>query len=218
MYELGDTHLFAVSLNVAQVLGAEAPHGLEMVGGPADSTVHDASREKGCIFTALVLVICVLEGPKIRQVHRVYPPVNTTKDERRLVDISRSEQVETDLDRLIARRDTEHRRTEGERAREQLWVESVRRFRASQEVDKRRQPTRTGYSSSTYDGSVGGTKRERGYGMTLPLALVTATCAVMVAVGFVIAWREEALVFTVIMGALFLAFALAAILLLRASL
>jgi hypothetical protein len=40
----------------------------------------------------------------------------------------------------------------------------------------------------------------------------------MVAVGFVIAWREEALVFTVIMGALFLAFALAAILLLRASL
>jgi hypothetical protein len=46
------------------------------------------------------------------------------------VDISRSEQVETDLNRLIERRDTERRKSKGERAREQLWVESVRRYNA----------------------------------------------------------------------------------------
>jgi hypothetical protein len=48
--------------------------------------------------------------------------------ERRKVDISRSEQVETDLDRLIERRDTERRETEGERLEEELWQESVRRY------------------------------------------------------------------------------------------
>ena len=53
------------------------------------------------------------------------------------MDISRSEQVETDLDRLIERRDSERRKTEGERAREQLWVESVRRYHERQETDYR---------------------------------------------------------------------------------
>jgi hypothetical protein len=53
------------------------------------------------------------------------------------VDISRSEQVETDLDRLIERRDTERRRSEGERRLEALWVESVRRYNARQEADHR---------------------------------------------------------------------------------
>ena len=53
------------------------------------------------------------------------------------MDISRSEQVETDLDRLIERRDTERRKSEGERAREQLWVESVRRYNARLQADER---------------------------------------------------------------------------------
>jgi hypothetical protein len=56
---------------------------------------------------------------------------------RRLVDISRSEQVETDLDRLIERRDTERRKSEGERRAEELWAESVRRYNARQEADHR---------------------------------------------------------------------------------
>jgi hypothetical protein len=53
------------------------------------------------------------------------------------VDISRSEQVETDLDRLIERRDTERRKSEGERAAEELWQASVRRHNARQEQDHR---------------------------------------------------------------------------------
>jgi hypothetical protein len=59
---------------------------------------------------------------------------------------------------------------------------------------------------------------ERGRGMTLLLALVAATCAAMVAVVFVIAWREEDVVVTAILGAAFLALALVAVLFLRASL
>ena len=51
------------------------------------------------------------------------------------MDISRSEQVEIDLDRLIEKRHDQRVRDEGERAREQLWVESVRRFHERQEQD-----------------------------------------------------------------------------------
>jgi hypothetical protein len=46
------------------------------------------------------------------------------------VDISRSEQVETDLNRLIERRDIERRKTEGERLEEALWAESERKHAA----------------------------------------------------------------------------------------
>jgi hypothetical protein len=46
------------------------------------------------------------------------------------VDISRSEQVETDLDRFIERRDAEWRKSEGERLEEELWRESVDRYDA----------------------------------------------------------------------------------------
>jgi hypothetical protein len=53
------------------------------------------------------------------------------------LDISLSEQVETDLDRLIERRDIERRKSEGERAAEELWAESVRRHNARQEADHR---------------------------------------------------------------------------------
>jgi hypothetical protein len=53
------------------------------------------------------------------------------------VDISRFEQVETDLDRLIERRDTERRKSEGERLEEELWAESVRRYNARQDADHR---------------------------------------------------------------------------------
>jgi hypothetical protein len=59
---------------------------------------------------------------------------------------------------------------------------------------------------------------ESGYGMTLLLSLVAGTCAAIVAVVFVMAWREEDLVVSVILGAAFLAFALVAALFLRASL
>ena len=59
---------------------------------------------------------------------------------------------------------------------------------------------------------------ERGYGMTLLLSLVAGTCAAMVAVVFVMAWREEDLVVSLILGAAFLALALVAMLFLRASL
>lgn len=46
------------------------------------------------------------------------------------MDIARGEQVESDLDRLIERRDTERRKTEGERLEEALWQESVRAYHA----------------------------------------------------------------------------------------
>jgi hypothetical protein len=54
--------------------------------------------------------------------------------------------------------------------------------------------------------------------MTLLLSLVAATCAAVVAVVFVMAWREEDHVVIVMLGAVFLALALVAILFLRASL
>jgi hypothetical protein len=53
------------------------------------------------------------------------------------VDISRSEQVETDLDRLIERRHDQRVLSEGERPAEELWAESVRRYSARQEADHR---------------------------------------------------------------------------------
>ncbi len=58
----------------------------------------------------------------------------------------------------------------------------------------------------------------RGYGMTLLLSLVAGTCAAIVAVVFVMAWREEDRVVSVMLGAAFLALALVALLFLRASL
>ena len=53
------------------------------------------------------------------------------------MDIARGEQVETELDRLIERRDTERRRTEAERRMEELWAESVRRYNARQREQNR---------------------------------------------------------------------------------
>jgi len=58
----------------------------------------------------------------------------------------------------------------------------------------------------------------RGYDMSLILSLVAGTCAAMVAVVFVMAWREEDLVVSVMLGAAFLALTLVALLFLRASL
>jgi hypothetical protein len=57
--------------------------------------------------------------------------------ERRLVDLSRSEQVETDLDRLIEKLHDQRALSEGERAAEELWAESVRRYNARQEEEHR---------------------------------------------------------------------------------
>jgi hypothetical protein len=53
------------------------------------------------------------------------------------VDISRSEQVETDLDRLIQRRHDQRVQTEGERLEEELWAESERRYFARQREENR---------------------------------------------------------------------------------
>ncbi len=78
-------------------------------------------------------------------------------------------------------------------------------------------PTRTGHSVSAYDGGAGG-PGERGHDMTILLSLVAGTFAAVVAVGFVMAWREEDHVVSIMLGAAFLALALVAILFLRASL
>jgi hypothetical protein len=72
------------------------------------------------------------ERTKNTSVCRGHTPGNITKEGRRLVDISRSEQVETDLDRLI-----ERRRTEGERLEEELWQESVDRYNARRREENR---------------------------------------------------------------------------------
>jgi hypothetical protein len=53
------------------------------------------------------------------------------------VDISRSEHVETDLDRLIEKRHDQRVQTEGERRAEELWAESVRRYNARRVEDRR---------------------------------------------------------------------------------
>ena len=50
------------------------------------------------------------------------------------------------------------------------------------------------------------------------LALVAATCAVMVAWVFVMAWRDEDVLVTIVLGVAFLALAIVAIAFLRASL
>jgi hypothetical protein len=44
--------------------------------------------------------------------------------------VARGEMVESDLDRLITKRDKERRRDRGEREREALWAASVRRHHA----------------------------------------------------------------------------------------
>jgi hypothetical protein len=51
------------------------------------------------------------------------------------VDIVRGEQVEAEHNGYIARADKRRRETEGERAREELWRESVRRFNARQQQE-----------------------------------------------------------------------------------
>jgi hypothetical protein len=53
------------------------------------------------------------------------------------VDIARSEQVESELDAMIRRRDTHRRQTEGERLTEELYEPSVRAWRERQEAEKR---------------------------------------------------------------------------------
>jgi hypothetical protein len=53
------------------------------------------------------------------------------------VDISRTEQVETDLDRFIQRRHDQRAQTEGERLEEELWQESVDRYNARRREENR---------------------------------------------------------------------------------
>ena len=53
------------------------------------------------------------------------------------MDIARSEQVESELDALIRRRDEKRRQTEGERLEEELYEPSVRAWRERQEAEKR---------------------------------------------------------------------------------
>jgi hypothetical protein len=51
--------------------------------------------------------------------------------------VERGERVEVELDRLIEKRHDQSVKAEGERAREELWAESVRRYNACQEQDHR---------------------------------------------------------------------------------
>ena len=50
------------------------------------------------------------------------------------MDIARSEQVESELDAMIRRRDTHRRQTEGERLEEELYEPSVRAYNARLEA------------------------------------------------------------------------------------
>jgi hypothetical protein len=59
------------------------------------------------------------------------------KEQRGGMDIAKGEWVEGELDAMIRRRHDQRVRDEGEHAREQLWVESVRRFHARLENDRR---------------------------------------------------------------------------------
>jgi hypothetical protein len=54
--------------------------------------------------------------------------------------------------------------------------------------------------------------------MTLLMGLVTVTCAVIVGVVFVIAWRDEDVVLTVVSGVVLLSLLIVAIVALRLSL
>jgi hypothetical protein len=54
--------------------------------------------------------------------------------ERRLVDIARGEVAESSIDAFIAKRDKERRKTEGERAREELYAESTRRHQEKRQL------------------------------------------------------------------------------------
>jgi hypothetical protein len=58
---------------------------------------------------------------------------------------------------------------------------------------------------------------ERGYGMTLLLSLVAANCAVIVAVVFVMAWRDEDVLVTAMLGVVLLSLLLVAMVALRES-
>src|SRR5919202_4669797 len=53
------------------------------------------------------------------------------------LDIAKGEAVEYELDAIVRRRHDQRVQSEGERAREQLWAESVRRYNARQEQDLR---------------------------------------------------------------------------------
>ena len=52
------------------------------------------------------------------------------------MDIARSEQIESELDAMIRRRDTHRRQTEGERLIKALYEPSVRAWRERQETEK----------------------------------------------------------------------------------
>jgi hypothetical protein len=51
--------------------------------------------------------------------------------------VARGETAEAHIDALIERRDIERRQTKGERAREQLWAQSVRAYDARQGEEQR---------------------------------------------------------------------------------
>jgi hypothetical protein len=53
------------------------------------------------------------------------------------LDIAKGEATEKELDALIRRRHDQRVLCEGERAAEELWAESVRRYHARQEADDR---------------------------------------------------------------------------------
>ncbi len=51
--------------------------------------------------------------------------------------VAAGERVEAELDRIVEKRHDQRVRDEGERAREELWAASVRRYHARQQQDHR---------------------------------------------------------------------------------
>ncbi len=81
-------------------------------------------------------------------------------------DRAAGEKAERDLDVLIAKRDKARRSDEAERAREELWQESVRRHNAARDAqlreEWRRVPLRPGRAPQSQPRSAGGISRRAG--------------------------------------------------------
>jgi hypothetical protein len=63
--------------------------------------------------------------------------------------VSRGEQVESELDMFIARRDEKRRRDEGDRSVEEVWAESCRRHDETRRQQNRAACTATSWTAPT---------------------------------------------------------------------
>jgi hypothetical protein len=63
--------------------------------------------------------------------------LNADGERRTDVDVVRAEMVESELDRMIERRDDKRRETDGHRRSEEMYAESVRVYNAARERERR---------------------------------------------------------------------------------